>query len=46
MQFKQIENISVARDIIDEDPKLEKTEHQVLKERVKRMFGEKIELRL
>lgn len=36
----------VARDIIDEDPKLEKPEHQVLKERVKRMFGEKIELRL
>ena len=36
----------VARDIIDEDPKLEKPQHQVLKERVKRMFGEKIELRL
>lgn len=36
----------VARDIIDADPKLEAPEHRVLKERVKRMFGEKIELRL
>ena len=36
----------VARDIIDSDPKLEAPQHQVLKERVKRMFGEKIELRL
>ena len=36
----------VARDIIDADPKLEAPQHQVLKERVKRMFGEKIELRL
>ena len=36
----------VARDIIDADPELEAPQHQVLKERVKRMFGEKIELRL
>lgn len=36
----------VARDIIDTDPKLEAPEHGVLKQRVKRMFGEKIELRL
>ena len=36
----------LAREIIDEDPKLEKPEHQVLRERVKKMFGEKIELRL
>lgn len=36
----------VARDIIDTDPKLEAPEHEVLKQRVKRMFGEKIELRL
>ncbi|MBR5230150.1 MAG: ATP-dependent DNA helicase RecG, partial [Firmicutes bacterium] len=36
----------VARDIIDADPQLETAENQVLKQRVKRMFGEKIELRL
>lgn len=36
----------VARDIIDTDPKLEAPEHEVLKQRVKKMFGEKIELRL
>ncbi len=36
----------VAHDIIERDPELEEPENQILKERIKRMFGEKIQLRL
>lgn len=36
----------VARDLIDQDPELEMPEHEELKKRVKKMFGEKIQLRL
>ena len=37
---------NVARDLIDRDSELELPEHTELKKRVKKMFGEKIELRL
>ena len=37
---------NVARDLIDRDSQLELPEHTELKKRVKKMFGEKIELRL
>ena len=37
---------NVARDLIDQDPELEMPEHAELKKRVKKMFGEKIQLRL
>lgn len=37
---------NVARDLIDRDPELELPEHAELKKRVKKMFGEKIQLRL
>ena len=36
----------VARDLIDMDPELELPEHAELKKRVKKIFGEKIQLRL
>lgn len=36
----------VARDLIDRDPQLELPEHAELKKRVKKLFGEKIQLRL
>ena len=36
----------VARDLIERDPELELPEHAELKKRVKKMFGEKIQLRL
>ena len=36
----------VARDLIDRDPEMELPEHSELKKRVKKMFGEKIQLRL
>lgn len=36
----------VARDLIDRDPELELPEHAELKKRIKKMFGEKIQLRL
>ena len=36
----------VAKHILDEDPELEKTENQVLKYKVKKMFGENIQLHL
>ena len=37
---------NVARDLIDQDPELDLPEHAELKKRVKKMFGEKIQLRL
>ena len=37
---------NVARDLIDRDSELELPEHTELKKRVKKMFGENIELRL
>ena len=37
---------NVARDLIDRDSELELPEHTELKKRVKKLFGEKIELRL
>ena len=36
----------VARDLIVRDPQLELPEHAELKKRVKKLFGEKIQLRL
>lgn len=36
----------VARDLINQDPELKMPEHAELKKRVKKMFGEKIQLRL
>ena len=36
----------VARRLIEEDPELEMPEHAELKKRVKKMFGDKIQLRL
>ena len=36
----------VARDLIDRDPQLELPERAELKKRVKKLFGEKIQLRL
>ena len=37
---------NVARDLIDRDPNLDAAENEELKKRVKKMFGERIQLRL
>ena len=37
---------NVARRLIEKDPELEMAEHSELKKRIKKMFGEKIQLRL